>query len=343
MPRFADLATVTRQDIRHFDTDAKKLVDMFHDAGWRSYMSNNSHAIMQAPDGETTASVSGHNNRAQVRRGREELKRWLRKNRKRSKGAGPRERPRVHEHHHEPEQENRLEPDMTTMPTSFKCLDCPDGGREFKTGQALAMHRQRTHDGLTCPECRDKFWSPIKYNRHREEKHGIVPAKKFMVREVDGVFPCPFPSCPAKFGTRVGLGSHMKVHKDQAPPATNGASHSAPPAVAVRPSSTLPTLRPVAKKAAPEPEPVEAPAVEAAPAAATESADTPNGLDDLLGDQDPAEALTNVLAILAPPLLGQIERLRRERDEAREQVKELTKRVEEFETRMSIISDAMTL
>lgn len=363
MPRFADLATVTRKDIRHFDTDAKKLVDMFHESGWRSYMSNNSHAIFQAPDGETTASVSGHNNRAQVRRGREELKRWLRRNRKRAREARPEERPRMH--HHEPEQENRQEPDMPTQTKRFTCLDCPDeGGREFKSGQALAMHRQRAHDGLKCPECGEVFLGggmASRYNEHRFEKHGVEPKKKVPMRMVDGVYPCPEPDCMAQFGSKVGLGSHMKAHKNrEAEPAaaaadldrlreSNGASapatfsHATPPkAVVVRPSSTMPTLRPVAKKPEPKAEPE--PAAEAPPAAsATESADSPNGMTELLGDQDPAEALTNVLAILTPPLLGQIERLRRERDEAREKVKELAARVEEFEARMSIISDAMAL
>lgn len=334
MPNFAELATVTRQDIRNFDTEAKKLVDLFHEAGWRSYMSNNSHAILQAPDGETTASVSGHNNRAQVRRGRQELKRWLIRNRKQSKTL-PGPSPRSHEHEHEPENRSQ-EPAMTT--TTKTCPDCP--GREFKSGGALALHRQRTHDGMTCPECGEKFMgggNSVRYNQHRLEQHGITRKKKLEVKAVDGVFPCPY--CTAQFGTRIGLGSHQKVHKDQiADASTNGASNAtttAPPAVAVRPSSTpLPVLRPVLKKAKPQP------AVEAT------SEPAPDGspdLDQLLGETDPAEALTNVLAILAPPLLGQIERLRRERDDAREQVKALTTRVEEFETRMSIINDAMTL
>lgn len=344
MPRFVDLATVSGQDMRSFDTEAKKLVGMFHDAGWRSYMSNNSHAILQAPDGETTASVSGHNDRAQVKRGRAELDRWLRRNGKRRHKPLRRTLPaRSFENDHEPEHENRSqESNMTTMPTTIhKCLDCPDGGREFKNGQALAMHRQRTHDGLACPECGDKFWSPAKYNAHRLEKHGIERAKKVAVREVDGVYPCPH--CTAKFGTKVGLGSHMKVHKDETPPAnSNGASHAtAPPAVVVRPSSTMPTLRPAPRKAKARPEPE--PAVEAPSSTEPEPAEGSAALDRLLGEADPAEVLTNVLAILAPSLLGQIERLRRERDEARDKVEELARKVEEFEARMSIMRDAMTL
>lgn len=338
MPRFADLATITRRDIRSFDTDAKKLVDSYHEAGWRSYMSNNTHAIFQAPDGETTASVSGHNNRAQVRRGREELKRWLRRNRKN------------HEHHHEPEHKNRSqEPALTT--TIFTCPECP--GREFKSGGALALHRQRTHDGMTCPECGEKFMgggNSKRYNAHRLELHGITPRQRLQIKEVDGVFPCSF--CSATFGTRVGLGSHQKVHKGAAiSSASNGASKGASPAAAATaaPAKPLPTLRPVKRQPQPEPEPP-APVQEAMAeivGGLVEEASSPaaesNGLDEWLGGQDPAELLTNVMAILAPPLVGQIERLRRERDELTERVEELRKKTEEFETRMAIISDAMTL
>lgn len=389
MPRFADLATLTRQDLRHFDSEAKELVDLYHAAGWRSYLSGNGHAIMQAPDGHTTASVGGHANKSQVKAGRGDLERWLRRNgaRKRNKAAQrtvPKPRPRKNSNPkpQQPTPNHRQEDPMST-PTdtrTFVCLDCPD--REpFKTGGALGLHRQRTH-GMQCPECGLHFTgggNAARYNAHRYEKHGVEPKDKSLrIRPVDGVYPCPW--CKATFGTAVGVGSHVKVHKGQERPvqaSSNGASngHTTPDP---QPSTPAPAGRksnpgdcPVCgehftttnglnghMKAHKKPQPAPQPAqdtqpqqeqpthAQPQPTVAAPVAPAPAGMelmDGWLATQDAGDMLAQVLAIVAAPLVGHVERLRRERDELTEHVETLRSKVEEYEAKLAIMREAMGL
>lgn len=377
MPRFAELATVTRREIKDFDPAAKELVAAFHAAGWRSYKSHNGHAIMYAPDGVTTASVSGHSGGPHLSRAaRADLERWLRQNghpvprpRRKSKSLhrtlpGPRPRSYETSETHEPEHENRSqETPMTTTTAPYACPDCPE--REpFKSGGALALHRQRSHDGMTCPECGEKFMggnNAKAYMTHRLEKHGIEPRKKLTVEAVDGEYPCPWHvspwNCDQKFPSMSGVASHIKVHRGLPRPETvsrraskasaNGASKVAKPtpepapapsalAVAEAPSAPVET--------APSSEPAQA------PAKALVATGVSTDLDAWLGDQDPTELLANVLAVLAPPLVGQIERLRRERDELTklrdtltDEVTELTRLREENEARMALVREAFSV
>jgi hypothetical protein len=46
------------KDLKTFDRDAKKLITLMQLAGWRGYRSNKGHAIMHAPDGVATLSIS---------------------------------------------------------------------------------------------------------------------------------------------------------------------------------------------------------------------------------------------------------------------------------------------
>lgn len=348
------MATVTRGEIRAFDPEARELVQAFHNAGWRSYLSQNGHAIMYAPDGETTASVSGHSKGTRSRQARADLDRWLRRNRKRRKPLHRTIPARSFENNpepeHTPEQENPMSTSTTT--TTYACPDCPD--REpFVSGGALALHRQRTHDGLTCPECKERFTGggmSERYRDHRLEKHGVEPKSKTLhVRPIDGVYHCPW--CGVPFGSLGGLAGHTKVHKGQPrpavtpdPPSANGKTTAASP---------------------PVPEGVDCPVCGAHFASANglnghkkvhrvtnqdqeqeQAAPTPTGsvdLDAWIAGQDAADLLTQVLAVLAPPLVGQIERLRRERDDLKREVAELREAANDHDARMAILREAVNL
>lgn len=363
MPKFANMTTLTGREIRSFDLDARQLVDDFHAAGWRSYLSKNGHAILHAPDGKSTASVSGHSDGPhKSKAARADLERWLRANdnpppmsreqRRKSKyGRGNAFRRPLRrsfenypkpEQHHEPEHNNRVQ-EPTHMATKFGCPDCPDH-EPFKTPGALGLHRQRVH-GMTCPECEEVFTgggNAKEYNAHRLERHGIAPAKRASRRAPDGEYPCEFPGCPDVFTTKLGRGGHMKKHKNPANNVPKVAtddgvfSHAAPA------RAKLPKLTPVPKPAPPKPAPVEP-----QPTRTLVATGVSTDLDQWLADQNPADLLASVFAVLAPPLVGEIERLRRQRDELTQEVgalgqaaEALRAKTEEYEARMSLIREA---
>jgi hypothetical protein len=72
------LQTLTAADVRTFDDDAKKLLALMAVAEWRGYLSGSNHAIMHAPDGKTTISVSRNSLRGRSgRNAKAEFERWL--------------------------------------------------------------------------------------------------------------------------------------------------------------------------------------------------------------------------------------------------------------------------
>jgi len=335
MPRFADMATVTRKQIRAFDAEAKEVVELFHAAGWRSYLSGQSHAILYAPDGVTTVSVSGHSRGQRGRMARADLERWLRDNpqpnrhqrhkplrREMAPGSKRKNKPE-HKSQNLPEKENQ-------MVTKFGCPDCPE--REpFVSGGALALHRQRSHEGMVCPECGDTFHgggNSKRYNVHRLEKHGIEPKRKMRLKRVEGkVYPCPW--CGVPYPSASAVAGHTKVHRGQPRPAEVPVPVSVPAAT----NGHAPTETPLVVQAAPAPSPVP----QSAALVSTGSAE----LDEWIAGQNAADLLAGALALLAPPLVGQIERLRRERDELTREVAELRRLKDDHEARAALVLEAM--
>lgn len=249
MPKFEELTELTATEVRQFSSEAKEILREFQDAGWRGYRSNNGHAIMLAPDGRTTASISGHTERGQGKAARRELHRWQRAQLRQAASL------------------------PTTTPTHikgvvkanggekpFRC-DFPNCGAEFATTQHASLHRQRKHDGLTCPECGKHFppnITPAIYREHREKEHGVVARKK-----------------------------------------KTSAAESEPVKESIEPTVTL------------------------------------------TSEEDAREQLTRVLAILAPTLLGDIERLRRERDQLQERVNKLEQEASDNDARMALLREAL--
>lgn len=369
MPKFAELATLTRREIKAFDREARELVHDFHSAGWRSYLSQNGHAILYAPDGESTASVSGHSDGPhKSKAARADLERWLRRNgkpttaptrrkhkplRRKSQVNYPKPTPTP-----TPEHDNQLESPI--MATRYGCPDCPERD-PFNTPGALKLHRQQAHDGLQCSECSEAFKGKGKterYRTHRLEAHGIEPkSKKLGVQAVDGVYscpwcgkpytaltsmaghskshrgeprpevppvwpeatakeyPCPVPGCDAVYPHKNGINGHMRAHKNKG----DAVTLAAPAEVAAAPDSVPVTTTTLVASGA--------------------STD----LDAWLQGQIPADLLANVLAVLAPPLVGEVERLRRQRDELAGEVERLRQDAENYEARMAILREAMNL
>lgn len=78
MPSYDTLTEVTAADVRSFDDDAKKLLALMAMAKWRGYISSSNHAIMHAPDGKTTISVSRDSLRGRSgRNAKADFERWL--------------------------------------------------------------------------------------------------------------------------------------------------------------------------------------------------------------------------------------------------------------------------
>lgn len=339
MPRFIDLAEpITARDIKKFDQEAKELVADFQEAGWRGYLSNQGHAIMMAPDGVTTSSVSGHSGGPHLAKtARADLKRWQREQKSSRNGTGANGHTTTTTTEPAPRQYPGLEP--TGDPERpYRCTDpaCKDRPGFVMVGPAI-LHRQRTHDGLVCKDCGDKFptgaGSAKAYSTHRMEKHGAkAPKKAGKVQAADdGKWHCEW--CGRPFDTPQGRAGHRKSHKGEPKPAKP------------------PVWQPPA-----EPEPAEGELVTTTPEVVAQvvegwghkgHGDPSTGVIDLeplgtwIAGQDPGKLLTTVLATIAPPLVGEIERLRTERDGLRKRVKELETAVEEHQSRMSLFREVL--
>lgn len=379
MPKFANMGTITRDELRHFDHEARALVEDYHAAGWRSRMSNRGHAIMYAPDGKTTASVSYHSEGHIPKVARASLDRWLRRNGKKPtaptrRKAKPLRRTSERRNENypkpeptptpEPEHNNRME---LPMATRYGCPDCPNRD-PFATPGALKLHRQRTHDGLQCSECPEVFKGPGstgRYRTHRREAHGIEPkSKKLGVVMVDGAYPCPW--CGKPYAVLGSLAGHSKSHRGEPRPevtpvwrsAANGEpadARTCPICGEVKPhKNALNGHMRKHKGKANAVEPPKSEAVEVAPSSPPVATLVASGastdLDAWLAGQNPADLLAGVLAVLAPPLVGEIERLRRQRDDLagevealREDAATLRTKTDDYEARLAIMREAMNL
>lgn len=352
MPSFTELAEpITARDIRRFDAEAKQLVADFQTEGWRGYLSSQGHAIMLAPDGITTASVSGHSDGIhKARAARADLRKWLRaqgrlpgapkpettKNGASKNGAA----------HRSPHRTPKLHPGLeltgdTERP--YRCADpaCKDRP-PFKGAGAAILHRQRIHDGLVCKDCGETF--PLKsgsvnakaYSQHRQEKHGAKAPKKSarLKPNEDGVFPCEW--CGRPFPSPQGRAGHHRTHTGESKPATPPVWQEPTDVEQAEPG----TVDEPADEPA-QPEPAALPDVEQeADANKVDALDVDN-LDAFIAGEDPGKLLTMILAVVAPPLVGEIERLRAERNALRTRVTELEQAVEEHQARLSLFKEVL--
>lgn len=209
MPAYANVARVTRREIRAFDREARQLVADFHRAGWRSYLSRQGHAIMLAPDGRTTASVSGHTKGRQAhltKMARADLKRW-----QRAQGQGmmqtPDEIPNAQEE--TPVATATVLDRPADATDSLSCSICGKG--PFPHKGALALHRTTHDDPIPCPipGCPRVIRGTGAVAMHLKRSHGDgTPAHNTPTSKRRK---CPVPSC-GTISTPQGMGQHLKMH-----------------------------------------------------------------------------------------------------------------------------------
>jgi hypothetical protein len=320
MPSFAELAQLRHSDVRSFDTEQRQVVEELGAQGWRGYVSRRGHAILMAPDGHTTTSVSRSGGGRRNRAARTDLERWKRQR-----------------------QETVMTtttPTATDYSTGAGPQRCPECDRTFKHGGALALHRQRVH-GMTCPECGERFvggGNAVRYAEHRTNVHDVPPTKRAPKRPESGPYPCP--TCGRIFETSNGLNGHLRVHQGttQADAETTSAPQDA---------QAAPQAPDIPTEGLPDPEPkngeqgrVQAP-IRRDLNGATPATAVPDDLEAWLASQDSRALLAQVLAVVAPPLAGHIERLVRERDELRDEVARLTEWRSDQEARMALLREAM--
>jgi uncharacterized C2H2 Zn-finger protein len=301
MPSFADLVDQPTPHLAKFDRAARRLIKEFEQAGWRYRVSNRGHAILHAPDGVTTTSVSPNldNSPERLRTARSDLTRWLRS----------------------------MTTDTLEQPAAVDVdgFACPDCGKVFPTNKQMKMHA-RHHEAMTCPECGQDFGgNALGYSRHRREVHGVV-SKYAVTHEWSGITTCPW--CEREFRSTQALASHRsRTHKDAELP--GGATTPAEAVAALHgPSEALAAPVPAP---APEPEPV-APVAEPVPAP-----------EDALAGLDADVVLREVLAIVAPSLVGEVERLRADRDRWKAKAEAAAEREQEHEARMALLREAMNI
>ena len=81
MPSYDEVGKVSMDDIKHFDSDAKDLVQAFHMADWHTFIGTNGHVFCLAPDGVATASVTRDSLRGRSgRNAAAKLKKWVEDN-----------------------------------------------------------------------------------------------------------------------------------------------------------------------------------------------------------------------------------------------------------------------
>jgi len=145
-----------------FEEIPTKLIREMEAAGWTGKVSRKGHAIMRAPDGQTTCSVSPKVGAAfRAANLGMEFRRWQREQEAAAASQEAPEAPRPVEWLPWPVMPPRplaAEPEPT--------VDCTECGKPFRTLQAMSVHRVRAHVRVNCPICAGAF-SPGNLPRHQ--------------------------------------------------------------------------------------------------------------------------------------------------------------------------------
>lgn len=133
----SEFKKIGKRDLTVFDDEATQLVMEMMDAGWTGRLSQRGHAIMRAPDGQATHSISRDSLRGRSgRNARAIFERWKLQHAK---------------------AQSSVESNIIQMhSTGFEVFDrlvCPDCERVFQTPQGLSAHRKAHNQWQTCPEC----------------------------------------------------------------------------------------------------------------------------------------------------------------------------------------------
>lgn len=152
----SDYKPLKSADLKQFDGESTALVMEMVEAGWTGRISQRGHAIMHAPDGEATHSISRDSLRGRSgRNARATFERWM-KQRSRELHPAQGETVVIEE---APQRDNIIQ----MHPTGFETFDrrehepfactVEDCGRTFSTAQGLAAHSKAHNSFVTCPFC----------------------------------------------------------------------------------------------------------------------------------------------------------------------------------------------
>jgi hypothetical protein len=227
-----EFGSLTRLDLRAFDRHSTDLIMKMIDHGWEGRVSQRGHAILRAPDGTTTASVSRDHSNGQTRRNAEAAwNRWLREQSAFGEAATP-TAPVLHAVAH----------DERPVPNA-----CPQCGRPFASAPALAGHMQVHNPLVDCPICGLSVKSLGQHNRwkHPAPEHTLEE----LIAEVEDhlVLPEPEePHAPAGATWDIAAGAGLPSEPDLASVAQVNDEPVIPEAV-VPPAPPAPVSEPVVK------------------------------------------------------------------------------------------------
>lgn len=155
MPAFHQLEKTPAMSHGGFDKSARQLVSEYQERGWRGRVGTKGHAIMQSPDGTSTASIPSKLDSVPrgLQNARRPLDQWL----------------RMRETEVAVETVAPVEPATSHAPSPevFKCEVC---GKEFDTLRKLKSHASQ-HVMVTCPDCGETF-AQSGIGSHRYFRHG---------------------------------------------------------------------------------------------------------------------------------------------------------------------------
>lgn len=314
--------TLTPTDLAPFDDSSTELIRALEAEGWRGRVSSRGHAIMRAPDGTTTTSVSrDHDKNRRTRQNAwAEFHRW-----QAAKAATPPPTPE--------------DAPMATV------LVCPTCQATFPDAKALGAHMNTSHEPMRpahlCPECGDVYWSSQALSLHLVKKHpdsdALPPADPT---------PCTEDGCPYVGRSRQALTQHLRaVHSDGVCPLCGakvrvanlarhlGHMHTEAERAAVL---AMPTVVVHATEKAPE-----LPPAEVAPA------EDRNVVLDYLVEvttgKDAEAMVAAIRAVVAPPLVDEVRRLREHNSKLEAELDTATTALGEANAKLSIMREAMGL
>lgn len=298
---------LARTELRKFDDEALAVIREFQQHGWRGYVSQRGHAIMRAPDGETTASISHRlgGKAGPARKARGDLARWLRT------------------------QDTTKGTDVAVMEAVPETAEstgvpCPECGQVIQS-KALGAHIGAVHRGpYPCPECGRAFETIYGLPTHRKG-HAVDRRNAELVAWVSLNAPVTAAMAAAAMGggltrstvANILLEASRAGRLQVVPPPSwaprYGAGKGRPPSwYAVPGVEQTHALKPAWEPAA-EPTPVvEEPAATVVVDEPAAPARPPAALPSPTVNGDPTATLDAIRALVGGPLLEEVERLRAE-------------------------------
>lgn len=179
----AEYTRLQRTDLTTFDKEATTLVLEAMDYGWLGRISSKNHAILRAPDGQTTISVSRDSLRGRSGRNcRAQFDRWLKEH------TDPAPTPKdVAEGPVDPRWEPLKEAYEKIEAEGTEPVLCKVCGQEFPSASSLASHKRKhsmaARPRVECPLCGERY---TVLGRH-VQVHGQEAADVYALEGLSGL------------------------------------------------------------------------------------------------------------------------------------------------------------